>query len=255
MKRTILTIILILLIAVFCVSGYMLYDYYHQYAVGDDFYSKIADEATSAQTAQAGSAKDSKSAKGEGADISIDFDDLLSVNDKTVGWLYSESTVINYPVVYPRDNSYYLTHLLDGTRNKNGTLFIDSRNAEPFTDANTIIYGHHMKSGKMFASLVNYGKQSYYDEHPYMYYLSPSGNYRLEIISSFVTESTSFAYQRTFESEEDHAAFLEKIKKKSDIKSKYEVTTNDKLVVLSTCTYEFADARYVVFAKLTPIAS
>ena len=110
-----------------------------------------------------------------------------------------------------------------------------------------------MKSVKMFASLVEYGEQSYYDEHPYMYYLSPNGNYRLDIISSFVTESTSFAYQRSFESEADYAAFLEKIKAASDIQSKYEITPQDKLVVLSTCTYEFADARYVVFAKLTPL--
>ena len=243
MKRKILTVILVLLIIVFCVAGYMLYDYYHQYAVGDSFYSDIADGAVSAN----------ENTSEEDIGISVNFDELLGVNDRVAGWLYSKDTVINYPVVYPTDNSYYLTHLMDGERNKNGTLFIDSRNAEPFTDTNTIIYGHHMKSGKMFASLVEYGEQSYYDEHPYMYYLSPTGNYRLDIISSFVTESTSFAYQRSFESEADYAAFMEKIKAASDIQSKYEITPQDKLVVLSTCTYEFADARYVVFAKLTPL--
>ena len=172
----------------------------------DSFYSDIADGAVSAN----------ENTSEEDIGISVNFDELLGVNDRVAGWLYSKDTVINYPVVYPTDNSYYLTHLMDGERNKNGTLFIDSRNAEPFTDTNTIIYGHHMKSGKMFASLVEYGEQSYYDEHPYMYYLSPNGNYRLDIISSFVTESTSFAYQRSFESEADYAAFLEKIKAASD---------------------------------------
>lgn len=250
MKKKILTLLLIVMIIVFCISGYMLYDYYHQYAIGDDFYDNIIQDAVTDSSAPTKTEKNDDS-DDNGIGISIDFDSLLSVNEDTVGWLHSEGTVISYPVVYPSDNSYYLSHLLDGERNKNGTLFVDSKNQKPFADDNTIIYGHHMKSGRMFASLVEYGSQSYYDEHSYLYYITPEANYKLEIISAFVTPADSYAYQHTFETEAEFQEYLNKISGDSDIRSAYKATTQDKLVTLSTCTYEYADARYVVIAKAT----
>ena len=95
-----------------------------------------------------------------------DYDVLRLENSEFYAWLYSEGTVINYPVTRGEDNRYYLNHLFNKKRNSMGTLFVDAGNAPDFADRNTIIYGHHMKNGSMFASLVGYKKQSYYDEHP-----------------------------------------------------------------------------------------
>ena len=52
-----------------------------------------------------------------------------------------------------RITAFYLTHLYDGTKNRVGSIFLDCRNAHDFSDQNSVLYGHHMKSGKMFASL------------------------------------------------------------------------------------------------------
>ena len=92
----------------------------------------------------------------------IDFDALKTVNEDVVGWLYLPDTVISYPVVQGDDNSYYLKHLVDGTYNANGCLFMDHKNQRDLKDDNTLIYGHHMESGKMFASLVKYKDQEFY---------------------------------------------------------------------------------------------
>ena len=101
-------------------------------------------------------------------------------------WLELPGTVIQYPVGPGRDNSYYLKHLYDGTAKKVGCLFIDYENAEDFSDNNTIIYGHNMRDGSMFSTLVEYKAQAYYDEHPEMYLVTPEGGYVVGCFSAFV---------------------------------------------------------------------
>ena len=83
------------------------------------------------------------------------------------------------------DNDYYLRHLYDGTYNKAGCLFADYENKKDFSDRNTIIYGHNMRDGSMFASLNEYKEQSYYDSHPQMYLVTPDGGYLCDIFAAF----------------------------------------------------------------------
>ena len=82
----------------------------------------------------------------------VDFDTLSSINSDIVGWLYCPDTAISYPVPQGEDNSYYLKHLFDGTRNSAGSLFLDSR-CQGLEGKNSIIYGHYMKNGTLFATL------------------------------------------------------------------------------------------------------
>ena len=86
----------------------------------------------------------------------INFKALRKQNKDVKAWLYSEGTVINYPVVQGDDNSYYLYRMVNGEWNGKGSLFIDYRVEKPFRDFNTIIYGHRMKDGSMFHSLIEY---------------------------------------------------------------------------------------------------
>jgi len=80
-----------------------------------------------------------------------------------VAWLYAPGSGINYVVAQAEDNDYYLHRLLNGTEAKAGTLFMDYQNHSDFSDWNTMIYGHHMKNGTMFASLVKYQDQEFAD--------------------------------------------------------------------------------------------
>ncbi len=110
-----------------------------------------------------------------------------------------------------------------------------------------------MNDGSMFASLRNYRDESYYPEHPVLYLSTPNFNYRLDLIAGFVTEPTSFAYAANFDEPEQFLGHIELIKDLSNFKSDVEVEENDKIVTLSTCTYERDDGRYVVVGKLTQI--
>jgi len=98
----------------------------------------------------------------------IDFDALKAINPDIVGWLYCAGTPINYPLVQGSDNDYYLHHLYNRKPNKSGCLFIDFANVPDFTDHNTVIYGHNMKSGAMFAVLEKYknGNPCIHARHP-----------------------------------------------------------------------------------------
>ena len=179
---------------------------------------------------------------------------LSAMNADVAAWIYSADTVIDYPVVQGSDNVYYLDHIFDGTYNKLGTLFVDCRNAPGFSDWNTIIYGHNMNNGSMFASLTNYTKQAYYEAHPEMFLVTPDGTFRLELFSGYVTPSDSDAYTFSFADASAFSEFLESIRARSDFDSPVSVEVSDRIVTLSTCTYDFEDARYVVHGKLVQVA-
>ena len=181
--------------------------------------------------------------------IVVDFEALHEINPEIVGWLYCADTLINYPVAHTDNNTYYLNHLYNGEKNRSGTLFVDCACSPDFSDRSTVIYGHNMKSGTMFASIVKYRSQEYYEAHPVMYLLTPTGNYRLYIFSGYVADAGS---QRFFSLKEDDgfAAYLEEIKQRSDFAADIEVTPQDNIITLSTCTYEYDDARYLLFAVM-----
>lgn len=181
----------------------------------------------------------------------IDFEALQAVNEDVIGWLYLPDTVINYPVVQGEDNSYYLKHLVDGTYNANGCLFVDCKNQSNLTDDNTLIYGHHMDSGKMFASLVKYKEQEFYDTHPVIYLLTKDEVYLVELFAGYTTTSDSEAYMISLATREEKIAWLKEMFHSSDFYADVTVSALDHIVTFSTCAYDFQNARYVLHGKLT----
>ncbi len=256
--RILLTILFVLFIGIFIFSGFKLYSIIHEYRVDRQMYNGLsgqyvtnADDSANTQTGTEGEQESSEPR--EVSPISVDFDALMSQSQNVVGWLYCKDTVINYPVVQADDNSYYLSRFIDGTYNGSGSLFIDCTCYSDFSGRNTVLYGHHMNDGSMLASICNYGKQEYYDEHPVLYLNTPTQNYRIEVFSGFITPSGSAAYTMEFAGDSDYAAFLEKMKGFSDFESDVEIGPEDRMITLSTCTYEYDNARYVLMGKLVPI--
>lgn len=188
----------------------------------------------------------------ETAPIEVDFETLWQENEDIVAWIYCEDTPIHYPVVQSSDNNYYLRRLLNGEYNINGTIFLDYRCDPDFSDFNSIVYGHHMKSGEMFGTLPKYKEQEYYDEHPVMYLLTPEQNYKIELIAGYITPSSSdtYSFPKTVE---DKSAFLEHALQESTFKSSASANETDSLITLSTCSYEYEDARYVVVGRLVAL--
>ena len=167
-------------------------------------------------------------------------------------WLYGPDTGISYPVVQGTDNDYYLDHLLDGTANSAGCLFVDTSCRPDFSGRNTVIYGHRMKNGTMFAALGNYQEQVYYDAHPVFLLVTPEGRYVVELFSGYVADTAESAWMLDFSDEQAYLAWLEEVGEKSAFSSKVSPRAEDRVVTLSTCSYEFENARFVLHGVLRP---
>lgn len=181
--------------------------------------------------------------------IGVDFDGLLQISEDVVAWLYCPDTEINCVVAQSDDNKFYLRRLLDGTDARCGTLFLDYRNDAGFGDWNSVIYGHNMKNGSMFATLLYYREQSFYEEHPVMYLYTPSSQYTIELIAGFTTPDDDPLYSIPMPSEEQEV-FLQRAQECSTFSSLTEVSDSDRLVTLSTCAYEYENARFVLIGRL-----
>lgn len=181
----------------------------------------------------------------------VDFESLKAINPDIVAWIYIEGTNINYPVVQGTDNSQYLNRLFDGTVNSAGSIFMDYRNENDFSDRNTVFYGHHMSNGTMFDQVAEYKDQAFYDSHPTCLILTPEKNYRVEFFAGYVTDMNSQAWKLKFGSDEEFSQWLEAALSQSTFSCNLTPTAQDRVVTLSTCTYEYNDARYVLLGILT----
>ena len=188
-------------------------------------------------------------AVGETTPIQVDFPALLAENSEIVGWLYSPDTPINYPVVQAENNDKYLRRDLYGKYLVTGTLFVDYRNRAVTEDRNYIIYGHNMKDDSMFASLMNYTDQAYYDAHPVLYYLTPDGDFKIELIAGLTVPEAFDLYTPT-PNELWLTGFLEEARLKSGFRSSVTLSDADRIVTLSTCSYDNKNGRFVLIGKL-----
>jgi sortase B len=178
------------------------------------------------------------------------FKPLLEINKEVVGWINIPDTHIDYPVLQAGDNEYYLNHDINGNKSLFGSIFMDFRNNINGSDSNIILYGHNMKNGSMFHDLVYYKDQQFFEKHPIIFFDTLYEEEKWEIFSVYVT-NVKFNYLITnFKTVEEQQKYLNIIKDKSLFKKDITLTKDDKILTLSTCSYEFKNARLVVQAKL-----
>ena len=260
-------VILVILLGILVFSVSKIVSYFKQQADAENIQAGVEDEFVTPDDSQQSDPDVPDNGEDEGEDenkepekkpepvkpepetISVDFAGLTSKYPDVVGYIYSAYTGINYPIVQSSSNDYYLNHDLDGNVNNNGSIFMEHLCSSDFSDQNTIIYGHNMKSGLMFAHLINYKNQSYYNAHPYFYIYTPNQNYKLNLFAGFVCEHDDEVYALSLSQSQ-----LEAMAAKSTFKSNIGVPTGN-VVTLSTCSYEFNDARYVVVGELVPISN
>ena len=181
--------------------------------------------------------------------ITVDFKALQAKYPDVVGWLYCANTGLNYPIVQTAEEGgeYYLYRDIDGSSNKNGTVFLDWQCSSNFTSQNNLVYGHNMKTGRMFAPIVKYRDQSFYDAHPYMYLYTPNQLYKVNLFAGMVTPHDSTVYSYSLSSD-----YIKECIANSTFKSNVGTPTGN-ILTLSTCAYDFDNARYVVMGEMVPI--
>ncbi|MBR2674023.1 MAG: class B sortase [Mogibacterium sp.] len=182
----------------------------------------------------------------------IDFDALRKINPDVVAWIYYESSVIDYPIVQGTDNDKYIYTRFDGEESGFGCLFVDAATESPFRQFNTIVYGHHMKNGSMFADLKKLKSPEYCRQHPRLELITPEGKYHLEIWAFLNQPSDSKIYETNIQEESERLSYIETASELSLYTTDIAIEPTDRLVVLSTCAYEYDQARYMVVCKMTP---
>ena len=184
------------------------------------------------------------------APIQVDFETLCADNPDIVAWIYCPDTPINYPVVQAEDNDYYMHRLPDGSKSYPGTLFMDYRNADDFSDWNTVIYGHNMRNGSMFGTLPHYKDASYLEVHSEIYLLTPQCDYVMGVLGGFVTPNDSELYNALRPEDAEKESLLKEWMGAAGVDAGKIPLPEDRLVTLSTCSYEYENARYVLMGTL-----
>lgn len=182
---------------------------------------------------------------------------LLEINEDIKGWIKIDNTFIDYPVLKSStdDPDYYLYRNYKKERSKFGSIFIDSNSREDVQSKNILVHGHHMNDGSMFAGILKYTHLDFYKLTPSFTFDTIFESAKWKVISVFRTNTLPehgpiFDYLRgSFSNGEDFMNFVKEIRDRSIIITPVDVDAADRLVTLSTCSYEFKDFRTVVVAR------
>ena len=179
------------------------------------------------------------------------FSTLQEINKDTIGWLTVNNTRIDYPVVQAKDNDYYLRRDYYQNKNRHGWIFMDYRNNPDELNENTIIYGHNLANQTMFGTL-RYALNSYWykkSANQIITFNTPNENMKFQIFSIYTIPTTNDYLDITFPTTDAYQSYIDLVKGRSIYDFNIEVTTDDKILTLSTCA-NGNDKRLVIHAKL-----
>ncbi len=277
------TLLMLVALGVFVYAGYTLYGFYKEYKKGSDEYDNLESSyAAEDQSEDLDALEDDEVLKSfqsieeaenngsvaghETATVTengkqvtlpvmanpIDFAQLKSVNEDIVGWLRIRALDISYPVVQGEDNDFYLHRTFEKTDNFAGCLFFNYLNKPDLTDQNTIVYGHNMRNGSMFGKLKQFREEGKFEKSKFFWIFTPDFIYQYRIFAVTVVNKTGLTYQTGF-TDEQFDEFIDYAFEHSEIEAgDVEVTKEDRIVTLSTCTGDDS-TRFAVMGKLAQV--
>lgn len=181
---------------------------------------------------------------------------LKEKNPDFFGWISIEGTKLDYPVMHtPGDPEYYLRRDFDGKDSQSGVPFLSASCYEGC--GNYLIYGHNMKNGSMFATLLSYAHRDFWEQHPVVRFDTLSGSGEYEILAAFYSEAypqdaqgVFRYYQYTDLSDPDvFAEYMEQVQSAALYETGITAEYGDSLLSLSTCSYHTKNGRFVVVAR------
>lgn len=207
----------------------------------------------------------------------VSFEELQEINPDVMGWLTVYGTNIDYPLVQSDDNNYYLNHSPKKQPEVSGSLYLDYRNDKQFKDFNTIIYGHHMAQHKMFGDLDKFLDEEFWNSHEYGNLIYDAQNHGLQFIAMLQVDAYDWVtYNPAVNGEENRIRYInhlyetakyvrgidtetlknlqKQLKKDKDngepLLRTSPVTPDDHLVLLSTCSADITNGRFILVAKM-----
>ena len=220
--------------------------------------AKTVSDDTVSENEVTESPEESDREEASGPDASVPFITEQKVNEITekmsevslyssdlIGWIYIADTDIDYPVVQGKDDQYYLHHAPDGRNNQSGSIFLSYRCAPDLSGSLNILYGHDMKNG-MFGYIRNFRQREQFDRHRYGWLFTKEDLYRID----FYALSVVSAYDAIYDIPSDSSEWQEALKANSIYYSDPELNDGDSVAALSTCAYDFENARILFAGKL-----
>ena len=276
-SKTIYTLILFIALGTFLFSGYKLLAIRQQYRTDAQVYTDLSDKYSTTQEPVSITMSTPKPKMlhiedpGENeklkthdvnTEVSLDktapdFTALKSeVNEEIIGWIYYPDTnpLIDYPIVqHDGDNRYYLKHNIYNQYTDAGSIFVCDYNKPDFSDDNTVIYGHHLYNGTMFGNLKKWLDKEWFEAHPVFYIFTDETLYQISPFAYVITPDESYIYTPNFASIEEKRAWTEQVIEESAMSIDYEFMPGDKFITLSTCMYNFENARGVLIGYIIPV--
>ncbi|MCD8039352.1 MAG: class B sortase [Lachnospiraceae bacterium] len=253
--------IIIAVCAVLCVAGFGYFTIYYQASAKSarEFEELVALKKAGAAKAagtSSGEVKIHYTDDSDTPDILAEYEAIYNKNKRLIGWIKIDDTVIDYPVMQTVNNEYYLNHNFNQEEDNNGCIFMDYQCDVIKGCDNIILYGHHMKSGKMFGTLNKYSQKEYYEEHPVIQFdtIYEKGEYQVMFVfrsKVYSEEDVNFKYYQFINagSEKEFNSYINEMAALSLYDTGVTAAYGDKLLTLSTCDYQESEGRFVVVAK------
>lgn len=186
----------------------------------------------------------------------IDHQGLEQTNSDYIGWIVIPGTRINYPLLLPADNEFYLTHNFNQDKDRAGALFVDAAIEKGLDAKNVIVHGHNMRNGSMFASLSNYRSLKYYLKNPYvLIYASDGRTFVYEVCAAYeidgaVDDLTIYRY--AFPGQNQFQQYIDNLNHRNILPTGISLSNDDNLLTLSTCVRS-GNNRFIVHAQMLHI--
>lgn len=257
MNKTLRRALILVLVLILAGSLVMLLLQQKQYHTGEDTYKQAEELAEMPNPAPEPEKEEVEPEETILPDVyaeamqDIDLVPVKKVNGDAIGWIRIPDTQLSYPLMQGDDNEYYLDHAWNGEATSVGSIFLEHQCSADLTDFNTIIYGHRMLNGSMFASLKYYNQLSYWEEHPYVYIKDEERTHRYAVFAAYEAPVQSYTYALSVEKAEVRQKVIDFALEQSVIDTGIVPTAADRIVTLSTCTGNGYDSRWVVQAVET----
>lgn len=185
------------------------------------------------------------------ADNPVDVKGLNADNPDIYSWIYIPETNVNYPVAQSNlDDNFYLDHDIYKNYSFPGTIYSQSCNRKDYSDRVTVLYGHNMLDGSMFATLHRFSDPDFFAENKYMYVYTENRKLTYEIVSAYIYDDRHIMNSFNFLDDKVYSEWLEEAVNPRSVTSNsrkdIDLTLNDKMLVLSTCLNGGGDGRYLV---------
>ena len=187
--------------------------------------------------------------------IPVDFKELEEVNPDIYAWITIPGTAIDYPVVQNmEDSSFYLTRSAEREESVSGAIFSENLNKTDFSDVHTVLYGHNMKDGSMFADLHKYEDEEFFEDHQEISVYTPDAIRSYRIFAAYVYDDRHLLQSFDCEEPDIFEAYIRSVKEQrslyAHIDKDVKIEAGDHILTLSTCHSMGNEYRYLVQAVL-----